>query len=67
MKKIELNEVQSKLYMKLHSLLMDRRGDMAEKAIVMALIILVAYAAFRLLGGNISDLVTRIADLVSGS
>ena len=67
MNKIELNKIQIKLYAKLHSLMMDRRGDMAEKAVVMALIILVAYAAFRLLGGNISDLVTRIANLVGGS
>ena len=63
MDKIDLKGVQHQLY----RIFMDRRGDMAEKAIVMALIIIVAYAAFRLLGGNISELVTRIANLVSGS
>jgi hypothetical protein len=67
MDKNRVNEIQIKLYVKLYSFLTDSRGDMAEKAIVMALIILVAYAAFRLLGGNISDLVTRIANLVGGS
>jgi hypothetical protein len=63
MDKIDLKGVQHQLY----RFFVDIRGDMAEKAIVMALIIIVAYAAFRLLGGNISDLVTRIANLVSGS
>ena len=59
----KINEIQRKI----HMFLVDTRGDMAEKAVVMALIIVVAYAAFRLLGGNISDLVSRIAGLVGGS
>ena len=63
MKKTTLNKIRHTLYM----FLTDRRGDMAEKALVMALIIIVAYGAFRLLGGNISDLVQRIANLISGS
>jgi len=63
MEKVDLTKIQYQLF----RIFVDRRGDMAEKAIVMALIIIVAYAAFRLLGGNISDLVTRIANLVSGS
>jgi hypothetical protein len=58
----KLYEIQIKMY----AFLMDRRGDMAEKAVVMALVLLAAYAAFRLLGGNISDLVNAIANKISG-
>lgn len=58
----KLNEIQVKVY----TLLADRRGDMAEKAVVMALVLLAAYAAFRLLGGNIADLVNTIANKISG-
>jgi len=40
----------------------DERGDMAEKAVVMAAIIIGAYAAWRVLGGRIASLVGRVGD-----
>ena len=39
----------------------DESGDMAEKAVIMAAIIIAAYTAFRLLGNNISSLVNNVA------
>jgi len=39
----------------------DERGDMAEK-VVMAAIIIGAYAAWRVLGGRIASLVGRVGD-----
>lgn len=38
----------------------DERGDMAEKAVVMAAIIIGAYAAWRVLGTRITALVGRV-------
>jgi hypothetical protein len=40
----------------------DLRADMAEKAVVMFLIILAAYAAFQLLGMRISDVVNAVTN-----
>ena len=59
----KINEIQVKIY----EFVTDKKGDMAEKAVVMALVLLAAYAAFRLLGGNISDLVSAVAGKISGN
>jgi hypothetical protein len=61
MKGNTLNEIQIRTYMKVQSFLMDDRGDMAEKAAVLAAILLVAFLAFRLLGDQIAALVTKVA------
>ncbi len=45
-------------------LIRDLRGDMAEKAVVMFLIILAAFAAFQFLGGRISDVVNAVAGAI---
>ncbi len=45
----------------MRNLLKDLRGDMAEKAVVMFLIILAAIGAFTLLGGRIAEVVTSVA------
>ena len=42
----------------------DLRADMAEKAVVMFLIILAAIAAFQLLGVRISDVVNSVAGAI---
>jgi len=39
----------------------DTRGDMAEKAVMMFTIIIVAAAAYRTLGGAIADVVNHVA------
>ena len=49
---------------KIISFLRDEKGDMAEKAVVWALIILVAVGAFALLGGRIADAVTNVAGAI---
>jgi len=49
---------------RMKTLLSDERGDMAEKAVVMFLIILVAFAAFQLLGGNIANVVNQVANAI---
>jgi hypothetical protein len=61
MKGNKLNEVQIMTYMKIQSFLEDDRGDMAEKAAVLAAVLLVAFLAFRLLGDQIATLVTKVA------
>ena len=61
MKGNKLNEIQIRTYMKIHSFLTDDRGDMAEKAAVLAAILLVAFFAFKLLGDQIVALVTKVA------
>jgi hypothetical protein len=61
MKGNKLNEIQIRTYMKIHSFLTDDRGDMAEKAAVLAAILLAAFLAFRLLGDQIAALVTKVA------
>jgi hypothetical protein len=61
MKGNQLNEIQIKAYIKIHSFLTDDRGDMAEKAAVLAAILLVAFFAFKLLGDQIVALVTKVA------
>ena len=61
MKENTLNEIQIRTYMKIHSFLTDDRGDMAEKAAVLAAILLVAFFAFKLLGDQIVALVTKVA------
>ena len=61
MKGNTLNEIQIRTYMKIHSFLTDDRGDMAEKAAVLAAILLVAFFAFKLLGDQIVALVTKVA------
>jgi hypothetical protein len=66
MKKIDLNEISLKLYIQLHSFLADREGDMAEKAAVWAVILLVAIGAFMLLGKRIAALVTAVAAKIAG-
>jgi hypothetical protein len=38
----------------------DTRGDMAEKAVVMAAIIVIAYSAYTFLGGQIKFLVNMV-------
>jgi hypothetical protein len=40
----------------------DLRADMAEKAVVMFLILLAAFGAFQLLGVKISDVVNAVAN-----
>lgn len=42
----------------------DEHGDMAEKAVVMAAIIIGAYATWRLLGTRISSLVSQVASAI---
>jgi len=42
----------------------DLRADMAEKAVVMFLIILAAVAAFELLGVRISNVVNSVANAI---
>ena len=42
----------------------DERGDMAEKAVVMAAIIIGAYATWRLLGTRISALVSQVVSAI---
>ena len=42
----------------------DERGDMAEKAVVMAAIIIGAYAVWQLLGNRIAGLVSEVAGAV---
>ena len=42
----------------------DERGDMAEKAVVMAAIIIGAYATWRLLGSRISALVSQVSGAI---
>lgn len=42
----------------------DLRADMAEKAVVMFLIILAAVGAFQLLGVRISDVVNQVASAI---
>ena len=42
----------------------DEGGDMAEKAVVMAAIIIGAYATWRLLGNRISGLVSQVAGAI---
>ena len=42
----------------------DEGGDMAEKAVVMAAIIIGAYATWRLLGNRISGLVNQVAGAI---
>jgi hypothetical protein len=61
MKNNKLNGIQMKAYIKVQSFLSDDRGDMAEKAAVLAAILLVAFLAFRLLGDQIAALVTKVA------
>jgi hypothetical protein len=61
MKENTLNEIQIRTYMKIHSFLTDDKGDMAEKAAVLAAILLVAFFAFKLLGDQIVALVTKVA------
>ncbi len=39
----------------------DESGDMAEKAVIMAAIIIGAYAAWRALGSRITALVTQVS------
>jgi hypothetical protein len=48
----------------LRKLYLDERGDMAEKAVVMAAIIIGAYATWRLLGNRISGLVSQVAGAI---
>jgi hypothetical protein len=60
----KLNEIQIMTYMKIRSFLTDERGDMAEKAAVLAAILLVAFLAFRLLGDQIASLVTKVASVL---
>lgn len=52
------------MFQGLKSALRDERGDMAEKAVVMFLIILVAIGAFQLLGGNIAEVVRAVANAI---
>jgi hypothetical protein len=61
MKGNKLNEIQIRTFTKIHAFLTDDRGDMAEKAAVLAAILLVAFLAFRLLGDQIAALVTKVA------
>ena len=42
----------------------DEGGDMAEKAVVMAAIIIGAYATWRLLGNRISGLISQVAGAI---
>ena len=42
----------------------DEGGDMAEKAVVMAAIIIGAYATWRLLGNCISGLISQVAGAI---
>ena len=42
----------------------DEGGDMAEKAVVMAAIIIGAYATWRLLGSRISSLVSQVTGAI---
>jgi hypothetical protein len=42
----------------------DERGDMAEKAVVMAAIIIGAYAVWQLLGNRIAGLVSEVAGAI---
>ncbi len=48
------------------SLVRDDSGDMAEKAVVMFLIIVAAYAAFNALGGSISNVVQTVTGYIGG-
>ena len=52
------------MYARLVRIVRDERGDMAEKAVVMFLIILVAIGAFQLLGGKIADVVRAVASAI---
>ena len=47
-------------------LLLNDDGDMAEKAVVMFLIIVAAYAAFNALGGDIASVVNTVGGYISG-
>jgi Flp pilus assembly pilin Flp len=55
---------EEEMYRRVKSILRDERGDMAEKAVVMFLIILVAIGAFQLLGGNIAEVVRAVANAI---
>ena len=61
MKRNKLNAIPIKAYIKFQSFLTDDRGDMAEKAAVLAAILLVAFLAFRALGDQIVELVQKVA------
>ena len=61
MKRNKVNAMPIKAYIKFQSFLTDDRGDMAEKAAVLAAILLVAFLAVRLLGDQIAALVTKVA------
>jgi hypothetical protein len=52
------------MFQRLKWILKDERGDMAEKAVVMFLIILVAIGAFQLLGGKIAEVVRAVANAI---
>jgi hypothetical protein len=52
------------MFASLESIFRNDRGDMAEKAVVMFLIILVAIGAFQLLGGKIAEVVRQVAGAI---
>jgi len=48
-------------------LLEDRRGaELSEVGLVLALVVVVAVVALRLLGANISDVLNRVASTIGG-
>ncbi len=48
-------------------LLKDRQGaELTEVGLVLALVVVVAIIALRLLGGNISDVLNRVASAIGG-
>jgi hypothetical protein len=58
------NQEEATMLARLKPIFRNERGDMAEKAVVMFLIILVAIGAFQLLGGKIAEVVRQVAGAI---
>jgi Flp pilus assembly pilin Flp len=57
-------EQEAYMFTRLMKFVRNERGDMAEKAVVMFLIILVAIGAFQLLGAKIAEVVRAVASAI---
>ena len=60
----QLNTALLSLYLRAHAFLADRRGELDEKAILIAFFVIVVAAAVTLLGTRVSALFRQLANMV---
>lgn len=60
-----LNDNRAAMKLRLPRFLADRKGiETGEVGVLLAAVVAVVYAAFQLLGININDVVTRVANMI---